>query len=691
MAQIDPFEQALASEGLLGTPLEAIARATMKFESGGNPQAVSNRGARGRMQVMPGTFNEIADPGWDINNDYHNSRAGMRYLRQGFDKSGGDPALTGAYYYGGPGGMAKAQQGIPVSDPKNPNNPNTLEYGQRLADSVGQGRTGMNSKLPLTMAQMKQMTPEIFAQLSGLVDDPEITPELAQAITNKRQKNIQALPLAMGAMLSGDKGIRDVGTDLHQRGQDARNLAPVGDEGFVDPETGQILANPEGPEKRQLALAGMAGDVASKMANTGGNLALAGATLENTQWYQRNKLALEGIGVNLNMVKNKMDLFQMFSDPETRFRAEQAGIDLNGLTDELGGAPAGGQPTPNQPMPNQPMPGQPTPNQPMPGQPVPGMGGEDMGLAESMLPLATGAALGQATPTGPTSALPGATGQTPRTYDEIPGGNFYGFDPVTNQQVVEKNSKYFRFEQDSGKFVEIDAPGFDGPDIKKANADADLAQGQVDDRNTWAARQESDPLSPFATYEDYKKNVGTVRAEAQKLLGDAQEQTRADRELNADLLRFRELNADRSTGGFIQRSTSDTAAERIMFPGSAEMRAISSRVKANSVPKGQGSVSDGERRLFGDAVPGTQYDSAVNDSIIDMQMMKHKYREDFAGELQKFVAERGHTNGAVEYVNNMLIEKYENDPEYQRLKALLPGSISESTQDDSGFEIISIE
>lgn len=252
MATVDPWKQALIDEGVVGTPLEKIAMLTRGFESGGNPDAVSNRGARGWMQVMPATFQGVADTGWDINNPYHNARAGIRYLKQGWEASGGDPALTGAYYYGGPGGMAKAKQGVAVSDPVNPQAPNTIQYGQRLA-SAANGAPAMSTNFPISLGVPTDFD-AIYSELAKHLPKPEVDPALVQGITKKRQTNISMLPLAIGAMLSGDKGISRVGSELFQRGESARDMVPLGDEGFIDPETGQFLNNPTGDEKRRMSL-----------------------------------------------------------------------------------------------------------------------------------------------------------------------------------------------------------------------------------------------------------------------------------------------------------------------------------------------------------------------------------------------------------------------------------------------------
>jgi hypothetical protein len=68
----------------------------------------------------------------DINNPFDNMRAGIRYARQGLAAAGGNTDLAGAYYYGGPNGLAKAKQGIAVSDPKNPKAPDTLQYAKEV-------------------------------------------------------------------------------------------------------------------------------------------------------------------------------------------------------------------------------------------------------------------------------------------------------------------------------------------------------------------------------------------------------------------------------------------------------------------------------------------------------------------------------------------------------------------------------
>lgn len=146
------FEEALKAEGVTG-PLADLARSVYHQESGsGSNTKTSNAGAYGGMQIIPGTFNSVADKEWDIKNPMHNAQAGIRYLKQLDKQSGGNPVLTAAGYYGGPGGLEKARKGIAVSDPRNPNAPNTLQYGQQVAARLGKQQPQPQMKQPSVLA-----------------------------------------------------------------------------------------------------------------------------------------------------------------------------------------------------------------------------------------------------------------------------------------------------------------------------------------------------------------------------------------------------------------------------------------------------------------------------------------------------------------------------------------------------------
>lgn len=86
-----------------------LVRSVVYNESRGNPDAVSPKGAKGKMQVMDATN---TDPGYGVRPAANNSkeervRVGTDYLGALYGKYGGDPYLTAAAYNAGPGRVDK--------------------------------------------------------------------------------------------------------------------------------------------------------------------------------------------------------------------------------------------------------------------------------------------------------------------------------------------------------------------------------------------------------------------------------------------------------------------------------------------------------------------------------------------------------------------------------------------------------
>lgn len=207
-----PLDVALAAEGS-SPQVAAIAKSIYSQESGsGSNTKTSNDGAVGGMQVIPSTFNSVADPGWDINNPVDNARAGVRYVAQMAQAAGGDPALTAAGYYGGPSALAKARQGIAVSDPNNPNAPNTLQYGQQVASRIPQSTPQASAGNPwdndpiVQPPQAAQTAPQPAAPAT-----PQATPQQPAAAP---QGTPQAAPQAPAQSPSMLDSILNFGSSL---------------------------------------------------------------------------------------------------------------------------------------------------------------------------------------------------------------------------------------------------------------------------------------------------------------------------------------------------------------------------------------------------------------------------------------------------------------------------------------------
>ncbi|MEE8311712.1 MAG: lytic transglycosylase domain-containing protein [Candidatus Binatia bacterium] len=86
-----------------------LIRAVISVESSGNPRAISNKGARGLMQVMPATGRDLGVHDAALLFDVSaNVTAGTRYLRYTYDRFGNWPQAIGAYN-AGPASIARGR------------------------------------------------------------------------------------------------------------------------------------------------------------------------------------------------------------------------------------------------------------------------------------------------------------------------------------------------------------------------------------------------------------------------------------------------------------------------------------------------------------------------------------------------------------------------------------------------------
>ena len=106
---------------------QSLLRAVVEAESDYNQFEVSKTGAKGLMQLMPGTAKEmgVVDPF----NPHQSLTGGAKYLNQMIKKYGGNLELALAAYNAGPGKVHPAQ-GIP-------NIPETRKYVNRILTQIG--------------------------------------------------------------------------------------------------------------------------------------------------------------------------------------------------------------------------------------------------------------------------------------------------------------------------------------------------------------------------------------------------------------------------------------------------------------------------------------------------------------------------------------------------------------------------
>lgn len=88
----------------------ALVKAVISVESDFNPLAVSRKGARGLMQLMPLTASELGVE--RIHDPWENIEGGARYLRERLDRLGGDLAMALAAYNAGEAAVLR-HGGIP--------------------------------------------------------------------------------------------------------------------------------------------------------------------------------------------------------------------------------------------------------------------------------------------------------------------------------------------------------------------------------------------------------------------------------------------------------------------------------------------------------------------------------------------------------------------------------------------------
>ncbi len=112
----------------------ALIHSVIKFESNGNPDAISRAGAKGLMQLMDSTASSYEAK--DVFDPAQNIEAGTKYLKHLIDRFG-DEKLALAAYNAGPSNVVR-HGGVPPF-------PETQAYVEKVMDTVGRVRNELRA------------------------------------------------------------------------------------------------------------------------------------------------------------------------------------------------------------------------------------------------------------------------------------------------------------------------------------------------------------------------------------------------------------------------------------------------------------------------------------------------------------------------------------------------------------------
>lgn len=132
----DPFIEKVASEFDLEP---ALIKAVALVESGFNPKAVSSKGAKGLMQLMPATARSYGVK--NAHDPYENLRAGANHLRTLLDEFSGDLTLALAAYNAGSGAVRRSG-GVPRYR-------ETQDYVRKVEGHLGGPRRRVRAAAPV--------------------------------------------------------------------------------------------------------------------------------------------------------------------------------------------------------------------------------------------------------------------------------------------------------------------------------------------------------------------------------------------------------------------------------------------------------------------------------------------------------------------------------------------------------------
>lgn len=210
----------------------ALVLKVMRAESGGDPAAVSPKGARGPMQLMPGT---ARDMGVNIDDPLDNIRGGVRYLAQQL-KAFKTPELAVAAYNAGPGNVRKYNGVPPFAETQDYVRKTTGAAGARAGSGddsdifggppPGGRKAGSDDSDIFTLPQRQPTRTPQMPAATALVQSPAAPPGVRGAAGRLEALIAGAKGSPIGGFVRGARDVVDGGAQMLTRGLEA--VAPAG-------------------------------------------------------------------------------------------------------------------------------------------------------------------------------------------------------------------------------------------------------------------------------------------------------------------------------------------------------------------------------------------------------------------------------------------------------------------------------
>jgi len=112
---------------------------------------------------------------------------------------------------------------------------------EKVIEKKDNSKQGVNmaTKEPIDTASILKQTLAMIQQ-QGQPREVQLDPDLTNSLMENRQQRASALPMALGAMLSGDKGLQRVGGTMYKDYQSARDPMKLGNDAIMLPN-GKVI------------------------------------------------------------------------------------------------------------------------------------------------------------------------------------------------------------------------------------------------------------------------------------------------------------------------------------------------------------------------------------------------------------------------------------------------------------------